>query len=154
MSARLAALLFLVLATDCSYGAGYTLVEKRVRPSHFRFVPIVEQGEPGAGGWQEACLDLRLAHDDGRAFLCKVGVEMPMETGELGPIPPSRAQRLAAKCANEAADLALSATTPATPLGMACTSFVNTFRVRLKITVKGARVESFCRTEAESTAQP
>jgi hypothetical protein len=92
MRVRLAALLFLVLATGCSYGAGYTLVEKRVRPSHFRFVPIVEQGEPGAGGWQASCLNLRLAHDDGRAFLCKVGVEMPMETEKLGPIPPSRAQ--------------------------------------------------------------
>jgi hypothetical protein len=122
-------LLVLVMAAGCGHGGGYTLVEKRVKPGHFRFVPIVEQKGPGAGGWQEACLDLRLAHDDGRAFLCQMSVGMPMETEKLGPIPVSRAQRLAAKCANEAADLSLSATTRATPLGMACTSFINTFRV-------------------------
>ncbi len=145
----------LLLATGCSYGVGgYTIVEKRVRPSHFRFVPIVEQTEPGAGGWQAACLALRLAHDDGRAFMCKVGVEMPTESGQLGPISVSRAQRLAAKCANEAADLALSATTPTTPLGMACTSFVETFRVTLRIAVEASRVRSFCRPETEAMTQP
>jgi hypothetical protein len=144
----------LLLSTGCSYGSGYTIVEKRVRPSHFRFVPMVEQGEPGAGGWQAACLDLRLAHDDGRAYLCKVGVEMPMESEKQGPISVSRAQRLAAKCANEAAELSLSTSTPATPLGMACTSFISAFDVRLKIDVKGSRVVSFCRTELEPTTRP
>ncbi|HZI16322.1 MAG TPA: hypothetical protein VE153_38510 [Myxococcus sp.] len=154
MRALLAVLLSLLLATGCSYGAGYTLVEKRVRPSHFRFVPIVEQQGAGAGGWQEACLDLRLAHDDGRAHLCKVGVGIPTETEQLGPLSASRAQRLAAKCANEAADLSLSATTPATPLGMACTSFVETFGIRLSMAVKGSRVRQFCRPETQSTIHP
>jgi hypothetical protein len=147
-------LLALLLVTGCGAGAGYTIVEKRVKPSHFRFVPIVEQKGLGAGGWQAACLDLRLAHDDGRAFLCKVGVEMPMETQKLGPISVNRAQRLAAQCANEAADLALSATTRATPLGMACTSFITTFDARLGLSVKGSRVFSRCRPEAEGPAQP
>ncbi|HZI09561.1 MAG TPA: hypothetical protein VE153_04160 [Myxococcus sp.] len=154
MSARFAWFLVLLPATGCASGGGYTIVEKRVRPSHFRFVPIVESQEPGPGGWQAACLDLRLAHDNGRAHLCKVGVEMPMETEELGPIPVSRAQRLAAKCANEAADLALGATTRATPLGMACTSFIGAFRIRLDFTVAGSRVSSRCKPEAESIAQP
>jgi hypothetical protein len=145
----------LLLATGCSYGVGgCTIVEKRVRPSHFRFVSVVEQREPGAGGWQAACLDLRLSHDDGRAYLCKVGVEIPMETEKHGPISSGRAQRLSAKCANEAADLALSATTRATPLGMACTSFINTFRVRLRLAVDASRVDSSCRPETGSMTRP
>ncbi len=68
-------------ATGCSAGAGYTLVEKRVRPGHFKFVPVVKHGEPGAGGWRAACLYLRLAHEEGRAFMCRVGIAVPMETG-------------------------------------------------------------------------
>lgn len=75
------------LLTGCSYGSSYTIVEKRVRPSHFKFVPVVDKQEPGAGGWRAACLFFHLAHDDGRAFICKVGVEVPMETAAtpLGP---------------------------------------------------------------------
>jgi hypothetical protein len=146
--------LLLALATGCTSGASYTIVEKRVRPNHFKFVPVVNQDEPGAGGWRAACLYLRLAHDDGRAYMCKVGVEVPMETDEAGPISVTRAQHVAAKCANESADLAFVATTAATPLGIACSSFIATYRVVLKRYLAGSRVDPACRSEAEFDPTP
>jgi hypothetical protein len=147
----LLAALLLALATGCTSGASYTIVEKRVRPSHFKFVPVINQDEPGAGGWRAACLNLRLAHDDGRALMCKVGVEVPMETKKAGPISITQAQRVAARCANAAADLAFVATTAATPLGIACTSFIGTYRVILKRDLPGSRVDPVCRRETETT---
>jgi hypothetical protein len=144
----------LVVASGCTAGNSYTIVEKRVKPRHFKFVPVVDQSELGPGGWRAACLYLHLAHDDGRALICKVGVEMPLETGELGPISTVKAQRVAANCANAAADLALGATTAATPLGIACSSFIKTYEVTLRVAIKGSRVRPLCRAEAESVAAP
>lgn len=144
----------LMLGAGCSHGTGYTIVEERVKPSHFKFVPIVQPVDPGPGGWRAACLYLRLAHDTGTAFMCKVGVEVPMETAEAGSISASQAQRTAARCANEAADFAFSTSTAATPLGMACTSFIGTYRVTLNRTLAGSRVVPYCRPEAESAAAP
>lgn len=144
----------LALIAGCSHGTGYTFVEKRVKPSHFKFVPIVAQVDPGPGGWRAACLYLRLAHDIGSAFMCKVGVEVPIETDEAGPVSVSRAQLLASRCANEAADFAFSSSTPATPLGIACTSFIGTYRVTLNRALAGSRVVPYCRPEAESAAGP
>lgn len=145
-------LVLAALLTGCTYGPSYTIVEKRVRPSHFRFVPVVNKVEPGAGGWQAACLYFHLAHDDGRSFICKVGIEVPMETEEEGPFSVTRAQRLAARCANEAADLSLGATTAATPLGLACTSFIAAYAGIFDRAAKGGRITRSCRPEAETVA--
>lgn len=32
--------------TGCSTAGGYTVVEGRLKPSHFNFVPIIEKREP------------------------------------------------------------------------------------------------------------
>jgi hypothetical protein len=144
----------LVLTSGCTAGNSYTIVEKRVKPRHFKFVPVVDQGELGPGGWRAACLNFHLAHDDGRSYICKVGVEMPLETGELGPISTVKAQRVAANCANAAADLSLGATTAATPLGIACSSCITTYRATLDFAVPGSRVRQVCRPEAEAVATP
>jgi hypothetical protein len=144
--------LLLALVTGCTYGPSYTIVEKRVKPSHFKFIPVVNKEEPGAGGWRAACLYFHLAHDDGRAFICRVGIEVPMETEESGPFGVTRAQRVAARCANEAADLALGATTAATPLGLACTSFITTYTLIFERAAKGGRITRSCRPEADAAA--
>jgi hypothetical protein len=146
--------LLLVLASGCMSGGSYTIVEKRVRPSHFKFVPVVDQTELGPGGWRAACLHFHLSHDDGRSLICKVGVEMPLETQKAGPISTVRAQRVAAMCANAAADLALGATTAATPLGIACSSFIRAYGATLDIAMAGSRVRPICRPEAEAVATP
>jgi hypothetical protein len=65
-----------------------------------------------------------------------------------------RAQRVAANCANQAADLAFAATTAATPLGIACSSFIATYDTTLRLGIAGSRVRPRCRPEAEAAAAP
>lgn len=136
--------MLLALATGCTAGGSYTIVEKHVEPRHFKFVDVVSKKGKGPGGWRAACLHLRLQHTAGPFYLCKLGVEMPKENGDAGPISLPLAQRIAADCANLSADTALGATTPATPLGLACESFKKTFNVVLRGAVKGSRVVTLC----------
>lgn len=143
--------MMLLLATGCSAGGSYTIVEKHVEPRHFKFVDVVSRKGKGPGGWRAACLHLRLQHTVGPFYLCKFGVEMPMENGDAGPISLPLAQRIAADCANLAADTVLSATTPATPLGLACESFKKAFNAALWRAVEGSRVKTLCH-EATSPA--
>jgi hypothetical protein len=126
------AVLLAVSATGCSASGGYTVVEGRLKPGHFNFVPIIERKEPGGDGWQAACVHLVL-----------ISVEMPIET-TTGPISLVRARRHAAECANLAAQVALKATTPETPLGIACTNFVQTYFVLLGRALRGSRVTRRC----------
>jgi hypothetical protein len=135
-------------------GNGRTIVEGRMMPRHFKFAPVVQKEGPGAGGWSAACVHLRLQHDMGPAYLCMFGVEVPLETGAAGPISVTRAQRVAAKCANMAADIALGATTAQTPLGIACTSFIGTFRALLQRDLLGTRVTTYCRDEPKPVDAP
>lgn len=137
--------LLLPLLAGCTVGSSYTLVEGRLKPSHFKFATIVEQQEESPGGWRAACLHLRLSHDTGAAAICTVGVEVPIATKQKGPISLSRAQRVAANCANLAADIAFAPTTPATPLGLACTSFIQTYNATLQRAITGTRVNTYCR---------
>ncbi len=138
------AILSLPLLTGCMGGRSYTVVEGRLKPSHFKFTTIVEQQEARPGGWRAACLRLRLSHDTGAAAICTVGVEVPLETELKGPISLTRAQRVAANCANLAADIAFGPTTRETPLGLACTSFINTYNVTLQRAIAGTRVNTYC----------
>jgi hypothetical protein len=79
---------------------------------------------------------------------------VPLETTEAGPISEARAKRVAANCANLAADMALSAVTPEEPLGMACTSFIETYTATLWRALKGTRVTRQCREVAEPVIAP
>jgi hypothetical protein len=123
-------------------------------PRHFKFSPVIEKEEPGAGGWRAACVHLRLQHDMGPALMCIFGVEVPLETAKAGPISVTRAQYAAARCANLAAHIALGATTGETPLGIACTSFIETFRATLQRELVGTRVTTYCRGEAAPVTAP
>jgi hypothetical protein len=142
------------LATGCTAGGSYTIVEKHVEPRHFKFVDVVNQEEQGPGGWRAACLHLRLQHAAGPFYLCKFGVEMPKENGDAGPISLPLAQRIAADCANLAADTALGATTPATPLGLACESFKKAFKAILWRAVEGSRVKTLCHEATKPVTVP
>ncbi|XXF80386.1 hypothetical protein P2318_11715 [Myxococcaceae bacterium GXIMD 01537] len=144
----------LLLAAGCSMGGSYTLVEKHMQPSHFRFVDVIEKTAPGPDGWRAACVHLSLRHAGGSAFICRFGVEMPIATLADGMIPAPLAQRIAADCSNLAAELAFSSTTPATPLGLACESFKKAFRGTLGRAVAGARVMTVCHASAEPTVVP
>jgi hypothetical protein len=137
------AVLLAVSATGCSASGGYTVVEGRLKPGHFNFVPIIERKEPGGDGWQAACVHLVLKRALGEPYTCIFSVEMPIET-TTGPISLVRARRHAAECANLAAQVALKATTPETPLGIACTNFVQTYFVLLGRALRGSRVTRRC----------
>jgi len=134
----------LALATGCTAGGSYTIVEKHVEPRHFKFVDIVSHQEEGPGGWRAACVHLRLQHAGGPVYLCRFGVEMPKENGDAGPISQPLAQRLAADCANLVADTTFGASTPTTPLGLACESFKKAFNAALWRAVEGSRVRTEC----------
>lgn len=141
----------LALAPGCVVERTITIVEKHVTPKSFKFVTVVEKTGRGAGGWRAACLRLTLKHDPGDdSYVCNVGVEVPMKTREEGTIHLLRAKRVAAACANEAADLAFTPTTPATPLGIACSSFIATYGVVLGKAILGTRVTTQCRPETQS----
>lgn len=153
LSLVLVGLAFPVVA-GCSAGRTHTVVEKRVRPRHFKFTTLVEKTDAGPGGWRTACLHLQLQRTVGHPYICRVGVEMPLETTEEGTISTPHAQRVAASCANLAADLAFAAVMPETPLGMACTRFIETYAATLWRALKGSRVMRQCRDEAEPVIAP
>src|SRR5690349_20530162 len=73
-SARLTALLLsAVLSSGCA-----AAVTGRIQPSHFQFVSIVPQTEPGAGGWRAACVHAQVKNGTtGEVYTCIFGVEMP-----------------------------------------------------------------------------
>jgi len=78
------------------------------------------------------------------SFICKVGIGMPIETEVAGPISNSLAQRIAADCANQAADIVIGAATASTTPGLACESFKKTFHKVLNKAVQGSRVGTLC----------
>ena len=98
-------ILLFCFTTGCSASGGYTVVEGRMKPSHFNFIPVIERKEPGGDGWQAACVHLLLKRDWGEPYTCIFSVEMPIETVE-GPLSLVSARRKAANCANLAARLA------------------------------------------------
>lgn len=60
-----------------------TLVESLTDPDDFHFVIVVPKRGKGAGGWQAACVPFHLKRDTGELFICKLGVEMPVENGTV-----------------------------------------------------------------------
>ncbi|MFL5358194.1 hypothetical protein [Archangium sp.] len=120
-------------------------VFNRLQPSHFQFVTVVEQTEPGAGGWRAACIHARMTNmTTEESFVCKFGIEMPLETDEVGPISTILAQRIAADCGNQAAETVIDSATAATTPGLACEEFKNTFNIILNRAVIGSRVLTPC----------
>jgi hypothetical protein len=100
----------------------------RVQPEHFQFVTTVEKTEVGADGWREACIHANMLNmATHERFVCKVGIGMPIETEAVGPISNPLAQRIAADCANQAADIVIGSATASTTPGLACESFKRRF---------------------------
>jgi hypothetical protein len=125
--------------------SGCAVVEGSLRPEHFQFVDVVSKKGSGAGGWRAACVHVGIRKRvTGDLFLCRFGVEIPIETEDQGFISVERAQSIAAKCANLAARNVLSLTTKETPLGIACEVFKTEYGLILNGTVKGSRVPRMC----------
>jgi hypothetical protein len=134
---------WLLLLPNCAAGT-MTLVEGGLGPEHFQFVTVVNQHGDEPGGWRAACIHVPISRATGESFICRMGVEMPIKTGADGLISTPLAQRISADCANLAAQIALGATTPATPLGAACESFKAHYRAFLNNAVSGSRVKTMC----------
>ncbi|NPD22659.1 hypothetical protein D7Y27_00295 [Corallococcus sp. AB004] len=131
------------LLTGCAMRTG-TVVEGSLQPRHFRFVTVIEQTEPGPGGWREACVHVPLRRDTGEIFKCTLGIGLPIHAKGSEPIPVELAQRISANCANLAAQAVFSATTPVTALGLACEEFRTTFGTALDAAILGSRVRQQC----------
>jgi hypothetical protein len=117
----------------------------RLQPGHFQFVTVIAKTEPGAGGWRAACVHARMTNmTTYDSFVCKFGVEMPLETDEVGSISTMLAQRIAADCGNQAAESVIGSATAATTPGLACEEFKNTFDMILNRAVLGSRVTTLC----------
>lgn len=137
--------LWLLLLSGCTAGGTRTLVDGQFEPRHFRFITVVPKRGKGPGGWRAACVGLSLKRDPGvDSFLCRFGVEMPLETAANGPISTPLAQRISADCASQTAFTVFSSATPETPLGLACENFKTTYGVVLGSAIKESRVMKTC----------
>ena len=124
------------------------MVESLTGPEDFEFVTVVPKTRNEPGGWQSACVPFRLMRDTGELYVCKLSVEVPIEN-EDGPISRALARRVAADCANLAAQAIFSQATPATPLFLACEEFKLAYENVLRAAVAGARIRKVCYEEAE-----
>ena len=131
-----------------SLSARITVVESLTGPEDFEFVTVVLKTRNEPGGWQSACVPFRLMRDTGELYVCKLSVEVPIEN-EDGPISRALARRVAADCANLAAQAIFSQATPATPLFLACEEFKLAYENVLRAAVAGARIRKVCYEEAE-----
>jgi len=120
-----------------------TIVTGTIEPRHFQFVTVVAQTGNKPGGWRAACVHVNIQRVTGEAFLCRFGVDVPIETDE-GPFSIPLAQRIAAERANEAAHLVFGSATPASGLGLLCESFKTQFGALLGASIRGSRVKTAC----------
>jgi hypothetical protein len=136
--------LLLLLLSGCGpVVIGHTIVKGQLEPEHFQFVTIVPKRGKGAGGWRAACVHAHIRRTTGESYICKFGVEMPIENRD-GPISTPLAQRVAAECANHAAYSVFKATTPGTPLILACHGFIDTYDVLINNAIGGAHATKAC----------
>ncbi len=135
--------LMLSLVAGCASGGTMTLVQGSLQPEHFQFVTVIRKRGKGPGGWRAACVHIALRRAAGEAYLCRLGVEMPLEN-EKGPISTEWAQSRSARCANLTAQFAFESITPATPLVLACQGFRDAYDATLRGVIVGARVSLQC----------
>lgn len=142
-SCTLAAWLALGVGCVPSARGTRTIVTGAIEPRHFQFVTVVKQRDNKPGGWQAACVHVNIKRDTGESFLCKFGVEVPIETDD-GPFSVPLAQRISAERANEAAHLVFGVATPESGLGLLCEGFKTTFGKLLEASIRGSRVKTAC----------
>ncbi|WNG63220.1 hypothetical protein F0U59_52035 [Archangium gephyra] len=134
----------LALLSGCgSAGRTRTIVTGALEPRHFRFVTVVKQTGDEPGGWRAACIHVNIQRVTGESFLCKFGVDVPIEN-EDGPFSIPLAQRIAAERANEAAHLVFGSATPESGLGLLCEAFKKSFGTLLRASIRGSRVKTAC----------
>jgi hypothetical protein len=116
-----------------------------LQPGHFQFVTVVEKTVAGADGWREACVHALTENmTTQQSFVCQFGVGMPLETKAEGPLSEALAQRIAADCANVAAERVFRPAPAAVPPGLACQSFKKTYHEVLNSAVGGSSVRTEC----------
>lgn len=81
--------------------------------------------------------------DTGESFLCRLGVDVPLQNDDSAFSLPL-AQRISAERANEAAQLVFGAATPESGLGLLCEAFKKTFGTLLDASIRGSRVKTAC----------
>jgi hypothetical protein len=120
-----------------------TIVTGQIEPRHFQFVTVVKQRGNKPGGWRAACVHVNIKRTTGEAFLCRFGVDVPIETDDDSYSIPL-AQRIAAERANEAARLVFGSATPESGLGLLCEAYKNSFGTLLEASIRGSRVKTGC----------
>jgi hypothetical protein len=120
-----------------------TIVTGQIEPRHFQFVTVVKQTGNEPGGWRAACVHVNIKRTTGESFLCRFGVDVPIETDE-GSFSLPLAQRIAAERANETARLVFGSATPESGLGLLCEAFKKTFGTLLDASIRGSRVKTGC----------
>jgi hypothetical protein len=116
-----------------------------VQPWQFQFVTIVEKTEPKEDGWREACIHALVENMTTRdAYICKIGIGIPIQTKQNGYITTREAQSLAAECANRAAERAIQPAPATSPSALVCQSFKDTYHELLNELVIGSRVRLTC----------
>jgi hypothetical protein len=140
----------MALVAGCSTGGTMTIVRGSVEPHHFRFATVVPKRGKGPGGWRAACVHIPLRRAAGEPYLCRLGVEIPLEN-QLGVITTEKAQSLSAACANSSAPIAFESVTPTTPLVLACQSFKNVDNITLSEAIIGAVVKTECHGKTTPT---
>jgi hypothetical protein len=120
--------------------------------AQLKFRTVIEKSAPGAGGWQETCLEANVQNmTTGDVHLCVVGIGMPVETELNGYISPWDAAEVATDCINEATALAIQPAPPDVPSALACTNFRDTVHRLLREKVVGSRVKPVCRKDVPTT---
>jgi hypothetical protein len=137
------ALLLAILSGCVPAGRTRTIVTGALEPRHFQFVTVVKQTRDEPGGWRAACVHVKIQRVTGESFLCRFGVDVPIENDD-GPFSTPLAQRIAAERANEAAHFVFGSATPASGLGLLCEAFKTKFRALLGASIRGSRVKTAC----------
>jgi hypothetical protein len=124
--------------------SGCATVDGVIQPHHFQFVDVVPKRGAGPGGWRAACVHAYIKNGKTRqSALCKFGVEVPMETGEV-LISAELARRTSAYVANLTVREILSGATDESPLGVLCEQFKTSYHINMSAALAGSQVMRTC----------
>lgn len=125
-------------------GRPRTIVTGRIEPRQIHYVTTVEHTKDEPSGWRATCIHINIQRKNtGESFLCKFGVEVPMQNDQ-GPISLPLAQRITAERIHEAARNVFGSATPESPLGMLCQTLKTTLKPLLRASIGGSRVNTEC----------
>jgi hypothetical protein len=121
-----------------------TIVTGKIEPRQIHYVTAVEHTEDEPGGWRATCIHINIQRKNtGESFLCKFGVEVPMQNNK-GPISLPLAQRITADRTHEAARSVFGSATLESPLGLLCEKLKTTLRPLMNASIGGSRVKTPC----------